>query len=234
MTERIRSALPPLFDFVTPMPYVALQQLLDEANGWGSYAYDKGGYFADLTDEVIEVLTEHAPRKTSPMSLLLFYRLDGAYSEVAEEATAFSGGRSPRFTASSSAITPTAEMLPAERDWVRSLWQALQPHMLGGRFLRQRRRGVRRGECGGRLRPEVPAAVDDQGGATTPTTSSTATSNIAGPERSPPSGADASPTRVGAQGTDPGRRHAGPPQYRDSPWRSGGWTTTSSGPGVPG
>lgn len=35
VVARIRSALPPLFDFVTPMPYVALQQMLDEANAWG-------------------------------------------------------------------------------------------------------------------------------------------------------------------------------------------------------
>jgi phytoene dehydrogenase-like protein len=27
-----------------------LQQLLDEANGWGFYGYDKGAYFEDLTD----------------------------------------------------------------------------------------------------------------------------------------------------------------------------------------
>jgi hypothetical protein len=64
------------------------------------------------------------------MSLLLFYPLDGAYSDVADEATAFGGGRSPRYTGFFIGITPTAEMLPAERDWIRSLWQALQPHML--------------------------------------------------------------------------------------------------------
>ena len=60
--------MPPLFDVVTPMPYVALQQLLDEANGWGFYAYDKGGYFAEVSDDVIEVLTTIGPRKGSPMS----------------------------------------------------------------------------------------------------------------------------------------------------------------------
>ena len=29
--DRIRSEVPPLFEFASPMPYVALQQLLDEA-----------------------------------------------------------------------------------------------------------------------------------------------------------------------------------------------------------
>ena len=68
VTERLRRTVPPLFDFVTPMPYVALQQLLDEGNEWGFYAYDKGGYFDEITDDVIEVLTTVGPRKESPMS----------------------------------------------------------------------------------------------------------------------------------------------------------------------
>ncbi|MGY1709057.1 FAD-binding oxidoreductase [Geodermatophilus sp. SYSU D00758] len=130
VTERIRRALPPLFDLVTPMPYTALQQLLDEANAWGFHAYDKSGYFADLTDEVIDILAEHAPRKTSPLSVVLFYRLDEAFSEAGEDDTALGGGRSPRYTGFFIGLTPMAEMLPAEREWVRSLWQALRPHML--------------------------------------------------------------------------------------------------------
>jgi FAD/FMN-containing dehydrogenase len=34
IAARIREAVPPLFEFVTPMPYVELQQLLDEASAW--------------------------------------------------------------------------------------------------------------------------------------------------------------------------------------------------------
>ena len=130
VTERIRAALPPLFDVVTPMPYTALQQLIDEPNAWGFYGYDKSGYFADLTDDVIDVLVERAPHKTSPMSQLLFYRLDEAFSEAGEDDTAFSGGRSPRYAGFFIGMTPTAEMLAAEREWIRSVWQALRPHML--------------------------------------------------------------------------------------------------------
>ena len=59
----MRATLPPLFDLVTPMPYVALQGLIDEPNAWGSYGYEKGAYLEDLTDEVIDVLTEYVPRR---------------------------------------------------------------------------------------------------------------------------------------------------------------------------
>lgn len=124
----LRNRLAPTFDYTTPMPYVALQQMLDEANAWGFHCYDKGCYIEDLSDPVIEALTKSIPQKTSPLSLVLFYRLDGAFSEVGEDETAFSGGRSPRFGVFVIAVCPSPEMLPAEREWVRSLWRDLRPH----------------------------------------------------------------------------------------------------------
>jgi FAD/FMN-containing dehydrogenase len=131
LAARVRQSLPPLFDIVTPMPYVALQQLLDEANAWGVYCYDKGAYVADLSDEVIEVVTERVPAKSSPMSALLFYRLDGAYSTVGDADTAFSGGRSPRYAAFILGVAPDAGALAAERRWVRGFWDALRPYAIG-------------------------------------------------------------------------------------------------------
>ncbi len=128
---RIRQALPPLFEFVTTMPYVGLQQVLDESNAWGFHCYDKGTYIEDLSDAAIDVITEQLPRKSSPLSLLLFYRLDEAYSEVGEDATAFSGGRSPRFAVFIIGVCPTPELLAADRTWVRTFWDALRPHTPG-------------------------------------------------------------------------------------------------------
>lgn len=131
IVERLRSDLPPLFDVVTPMPYVALQSLLDEPNGWGSYGYDKGVYLAELTDEVISILTAHVPGKTSPLSVLIFYRLDGAYSSVGDDDTAFSGPRMPCYFGTLVGLCPEPEMLVSEREWVRALAEELEPHTLG-------------------------------------------------------------------------------------------------------
>jgi FAD binding domain/Berberine and berberine like len=126
----IRRRLPPLFDLVTPIPYVALQQMLDEANAWGSFAYEKGTYIEDLSDAIIDVLTARVSAKTSPQSTVLLYRLDGAYSAVADDATAFSGGRSPRFAVFIIGMAPDAAGLALERRWVTGLWDALQPHSI--------------------------------------------------------------------------------------------------------
>ena len=128
---QIRRALPPLFEFVTPMPYVELQQPLDEANAWGFYCYDKSCYLDDISDGVIAAVTEHLSQKKSPLSQLLFFRLDEAYCEAGEDDTAFGGRRTPQFAVFIVGVCPTAEVLSAERAWARSLWEALRPHSAG-------------------------------------------------------------------------------------------------------
>jgi hypothetical protein len=125
----LRAALPPLFDFTTPMPYTALQQLLDPSSAWGTLCYEKSVYLDELSDEVIATVAEHLPRKNSPNSVMTFYRLDEAYSVPADGDTAFGGSRSPHYTVFIVGMCPTAELLAAERVWVRSLWEALAPHI---------------------------------------------------------------------------------------------------------
>ena len=67
LAARIRESLPPLFELVTPMPYVELQKLLDEANAWGFHGYEKGTYVEDLSDPVIEC-SPSTSAQDSPMS----------------------------------------------------------------------------------------------------------------------------------------------------------------------
>ena len=126
--DQARSAVPPLVDFASPMPYVELQKMLDEANAWGFFCYDKGCYVEELSDGLIDALVERFPQKVSPLSIVLFYRLDGAYSAPAEDATAFSGGRSPRYGTFIIGVCPAPEMLPGERAWVTSIADALRPY----------------------------------------------------------------------------------------------------------
>ena len=132
LAARIRAELPPLFDLEIPIPYVQLQQLLDRASDWGFHGYEKGAYVEELSDGVIRAVTERLPRKSSPMSMVLFYRLDGAYSRADDDSTAFSGGRSPRFAAFIVAVAPDADMLAVERSWVLDTWEALRPYSIGG------------------------------------------------------------------------------------------------------
>lgn len=131
VVERIRKELPALFELVTPMPYAELQQMFDEGNAFGYLAYDKTVYVEDLSEDVISVVTEHMPQKSSPFSALFFYRLDGAYSDVGDDETAFSGGRTPRYAVFVLPLADNTEMFEADRRWARALWAALLPHATG-------------------------------------------------------------------------------------------------------
>jgi len=128
---QIGAAFPPLFSFASPMPYVALQQLQDEATAWGFYDYEKGCQLPELTDPVIDILVDHLGKRTIPHSQVLFYRLDHAYSAVPENATAYGATRTPRYATMLVALGQNMAEWETEREWVRNLWTALQPHSLG-------------------------------------------------------------------------------------------------------
>jgi hypothetical protein len=124
----IRDALPPLFEFVTPLPYVELQKILDDSTPWGIHAYEKSLCLRELSDAVIAVVTEHIPRKNSLMSFVPIFTLGGAFAAVGDQDTAFGCTRTTRFVVNMAAVAPNAELLAADRNWTRSLWQALVPH----------------------------------------------------------------------------------------------------------
>jgi len=129
--DRIRGALQPLVEFATPMPYVAIQQLFDEAHAWGFHCYEKSTYLDEITDEAIEEITAQVPRRSSPLSVVLVYRLAGAYCEVGEDDTAFGGRRTPGYSMFIVGVCPTPELLVADRAWARSCWEAMRPHSPG-------------------------------------------------------------------------------------------------------
>jgi FAD/FMN-containing dehydrogenase len=81
----------PSVDLFGPMPYSALQGMLDGGAQHGLRNYFRGGYIADLDDEVIDVALEHGARMPSPMSQIHFHQMGGAVGRVAPDASAFSG-----------------------------------------------------------------------------------------------------------------------------------------------
>ncbi|NMO89799.1 FAD-binding oxidoreductase [Actinomycetospora sp. TBRC 11914] len=131
VVDRCRSGVAPLFEMVGPMPYTALQQMFDETFAWGVHCYEKATYVAELTHDVAETFLAGLDGMDSPLSVVHFYVLSGAYSEVAEEATAFSGGRSPRLAVFLVGAAADAAGLASQRAWSRAMFDALAPHSLG-------------------------------------------------------------------------------------------------------
>ncbi|HEV7679254.1 MAG TPA: FAD-binding oxidoreductase [Candidatus Dormibacteraeota bacterium] len=118
----------PLVDFVSPIPYTMLQAMMDEGNPWGISAYEKALHLDEMSDGAIDVIAEHLPGKQSPLSFMPVFLVDGAYARVAEGESAFSGRRTARWVVNIAAVCPAPDMLPAERQWVRTFWDALRPH----------------------------------------------------------------------------------------------------------
>ena len=127
---RLSAALPPLVEAVTPMPYTALGQAFDQTNAWGQYYYETSTRYAELTDDVIEVMAAQVKGRTSPATAMLSYRLDQAYSEVEPDATAFGGTRDPQYITFVLVVAPDAETMGADRTWARGLRDALAPFAL--------------------------------------------------------------------------------------------------------
>jgi hypothetical protein len=127
----IREALSPLFELVTPIPYAALQQMFNASAPWGILAYEKALWLDDLTDGAVDVIAEHFPKKTSPMSNMPIFVLGGAFSRVADDAVAFGGRRTTRYLVNIDAVSPDPAELAIDRAWVRDFWTALLPHAQG-------------------------------------------------------------------------------------------------------
>ncbi|MGZ4689082.1 MAG: FAD-binding oxidoreductase [Acidimicrobiia bacterium] len=124
----ITQALSPIVEFVTPIPYVALQQMFDASAPWGMHSYEKAVYLEELTDGAIDTILEHQARKQSPLSLVPIFAFGGAYARAEEDATAFGGNRKTRYVVNISATATSASDFDAERAWVRDYWSALVQH----------------------------------------------------------------------------------------------------------
>ncbi len=127
--------LRPLFEFVSPIPHVALQQMLDEAAPWGAYAYEKALYLDELADPVIEASVAALPKRLSPMSLTPIFAVGGEFARVPEDATAFGGGRTMKWVYNIAAVAPSPDLLATDRTWVAGLYDAIAPYANAGTYV---------------------------------------------------------------------------------------------------
>ena len=127
----VRSALTSLFELVTPIPFVALQQMFNESAAWGSLGYEKALYLDELSDAAIAVIAEHVPKKASPLSFCPTFTLSGAYLACTDADTAFGGRRAPGYVFNIEAATSERDVYEADRTWVRDFWNAMRPHATG-------------------------------------------------------------------------------------------------------
>jgi FAD/FMN-containing dehydrogenase len=86
---------PPGAAMVQPMPYVAVQQLLEPANPKGRRNYWSADFLAELPDEAVDVLVEHGTNPASPFGQVILVPGGGAIARVDDDTMAFGERQSP-------------------------------------------------------------------------------------------------------------------------------------------
>ena len=76
----LREQTDPVIDLVQPMPYVAVQQMLDAGNPFGVHEYFKIDWLRDLTDEAIDTAVDLAESMPAPFAQVILAPMGGAVS----------------------------------------------------------------------------------------------------------------------------------------------------------
>jgi FAD/FMN-containing dehydrogenase len=130
----LREIADPIADLSGIMPYSDAQAILDEDYPDGWRYYWKSINVTELSDAVIDRLTEHAAAAPSPDSTLDVWYLGGAIARVGEQETAFANRSEPYLVG----IEGNWEA-PSESDqnvaWVRDVFADMQAFSEGGVYL---------------------------------------------------------------------------------------------------
>jgi FAD/FMN-containing dehydrogenase len=132
--KTIRSFGPPVMDALGPMPYSAINAMLDAGNPQGALNYWKANFVPELSDGAIDTVVKAFAACTSPMSSILFEHLHGAACRVAVADTAF-----PHRAAGYNMLClgQWLEASDSQRNigWVRDTYAAMKPYMSSGRYV---------------------------------------------------------------------------------------------------
>lgn len=127
----LREISTPIADVVRPVPYLALQSMLDGGAPHGMHYYWKSHRLPNLSDKVIDVIVSRVESITSPFSQIGGWAVGGAASRADPEATAV-GAREVGFEFNITAAWPPPDPNGDRHiSWVREGWEAMRPHSVG-------------------------------------------------------------------------------------------------------
>jgi len=127
-------ALGPAVDLFGPMPYPALQGMLDASAPSGLRNYFRGGYVAQLSDAVIDTALTQGAAMSSPMSQIHFHQMGGAVGRVGTSMSSFPG-RAAGYTYNLIGTWTEPARDAANIDAVRAASDALAPLSIPGGYV---------------------------------------------------------------------------------------------------
>ena len=139
--EQAEADLRPLLDFgspvlaqVGPIPYPALNSMLDDGFPAGANYYWKSNFVASLNEDVIDVMVHRFRECPSPMSGIAVEHLHGAMARVSATATAFPH-RQPGYNVLIAGVWSDPSANEEMISWTRETHQALRPNLGSGRYV---------------------------------------------------------------------------------------------------
>jgi FAD/FMN-containing dehydrogenase len=132
--EPLRSLGEPVADLLGPIPYVALQGLVDALYPRGTNAYMKAGYLRELDDQAIGTLVRYHQEATSPRSEIHLHHFGGAVARVPDEQTAY-GERHAPYILNVLGMASESDGFERHIDWAQSLYADVEPSLTGGAYI---------------------------------------------------------------------------------------------------
>ncbi|MGH2900501.1 MAG: FAD-binding oxidoreductase, partial [Solirubrobacteraceae bacterium] len=124
---------PPAVTMVQPMPYLALQGLLEPSAPAGMQNYWCAD-FCELPDEATDIFAAHGNAHISPLAQALVVPGGGAIARVPDDAMAF-GQRSAPFNIHLLTMWPDPADSEPNIAWTREFAAAMKPYAHGGAYL---------------------------------------------------------------------------------------------------
>lgn len=134
MAPLLDAAGPALFNWMTTMPFTAIQSLFDPLLPRGLQWYWKGDFVRSLSDEAIDVHITEADKAPSVLSLMHLYPIDGAVRRVAGDATAWNA-RDATWAMVIAAIDADPKSAEALKTWGRAYWTRVHQFNPGGAYV---------------------------------------------------------------------------------------------------
>jgi hypothetical protein len=130
----IKAFGPPVMDAMGPMPYAALNVMLDPAFPKGAYNYWKAHFLTELSDAAIGALVDAFQKCPSRMSHIIIEHFHGAASRVPVSATACAM-RLTGFNVVIASQWTTPEETDRGIAWARQTYAALTPYLGATRYV---------------------------------------------------------------------------------------------------
>jgi FAD/FMN-containing dehydrogenase len=125
---------PPAVDLINPMPYTALQSMLDAGAPPGLQNYWKSEYLKGLSDGAIDAIVDHAARMQSPLSQVHVQHMQGAVSRVGADETPF-GNRDATYVLNIVGMWSDPKESETHTRWTREFFASMEPFSTGGVYV---------------------------------------------------------------------------------------------------